>query len=126
MKLRHLVQSVCAAGLLVGIAIPAIAQVRSDAGTPDRDTAAQVFKKPPYSPYAGRSFPTRVFWGDTHLHTSISLDAGAVGATLGPEASYRFARGDEVTSASGQSARLARPLDFPCRQRSCRSFWQHG
>jgi len=112
MKLRHLVQSVCAAGLLVGIAIPAIAQVRSDAGTPDRDTAAQIFKKPPYSPYAGRSFPTRVFWGDTHLHTSISLDAGAVGATLGPEASYRFARGDEVTSASGQSARLARPLDF--------------
>ena len=28
-----------------------------------------LFKKRSYSPYAGRSFPTQVFWGDTHLHT---------------------------------------------------------
>ena len=25
-----------------------------------------------YSPYAGRAFPTRVYWGDTHVHTSLS------------------------------------------------------
>ena len=66
----------------------------------------------PYSPYAGRGFPTRVFWGDTHLHTSNSLDARAVGATIGPEEAFQFARGDEVTSSHGQRAKLSRPLDF--------------
>ena len=38
-----------------------------------------------YSPYAGRNFPTQVFWGDTHLHTGMSMDAGAFGARLTPE-----------------------------------------
>lgn len=41
-----------------------------------------------YSPYAGRDYPTRVFWGDTHLHTSYSFDAGSFGNRLGPEDSY--------------------------------------
>ena len=41
--------------------------------------------KSPYSPYAGRNFPTRPLFGDTHLHTSFSMDAGAFGARLGPE-----------------------------------------
>ncbi len=66
----------------------------------------------PYSPYAGRAFPTRVLWGDTHLHTSNSLDARALGATIGPEEAFRFARGDEVTSSHGQRLKLSRPLDF--------------
>ena len=66
----------------------------------------------PYSPYAGRAFPTMVLWGDTHLHTSNSLDARAVGGTLGPEEAFRFARGDEVTSSHGERAKLSRPLDF--------------
>ena len=68
--------------------------------------------KQPYSPYAGRNFPTRVLWGDTHLHTSNSLDARATGATLGPEEAFRFARGDEVTSSHGERLKLSRPLDF--------------
>ena len=65
-----------------------------------------------YSPYAGRNFPTRVFWGDTHQHTGMSMDAGAFGATLTPEDAYRFARGEEVTSSTGQRVKLGRPLDF--------------
>jgi len=65
-----------------------------------------------YSPYAGRSYPTRVLWGDTHLHTGYSMDAGAFGARLGPEDAYRFARGEEVTASSGPRVRLSRPLDF--------------
>ena len=47
-----------------------------------------------YSPYAGRSFPTFPLWGDTHLHTGNSFDAGPFGARLTPEDAYRFARGD--------------------------------
>ena len=65
-----------------------------------------------YSPYAGRNFPTRVFWGDTHVHTAFSMDAGAFGARLTPEDAYRFARGEELTSSTGQRVKLSRPLDF--------------
>ena len=65
-----------------------------------------------YSPYAGRNFPNAVFWGDTHLHTGNSLDAGAFGARLLPEDAHRFARGEEVTSSRGLRVKLSRPLDF--------------
>jgi len=65
-----------------------------------------------FSPYAGRNFPTQVFWGDTHLHTGMSMDAGAFGARLGPEDAYRFARGEELTSSTGLKVKLDRPLDF--------------
>jgi hypothetical protein len=65
-----------------------------------------------YSPYAGRNFPTQLLWGDTHLHTGMSMDAGAFGARLGPEDAYRFARGEEVKSSTGQKVKLSRPLDF--------------
>jgi hypothetical protein len=65
-----------------------------------------------YSPYLQQDFPNQVFFGDTHLHTSYSADAGMVGNTLGPDAAYRFAKGEAVTSSTGVEARLARPLDF--------------
>jgi len=65
-----------------------------------------------YSPYAGKNFPTRVLWGDTHLHTRLSLDARAFGATVGPEDAYRFARGNEITSSHGEPIKLSRPLDW--------------
>jgi hypothetical protein len=65
-----------------------------------------------YSPYAGRNFPSAVFWGDTHLHTGNSLDAGAFGARLLPEDAHRFARGEELTSSTGLQVKLSRPLDF--------------
>ena len=65
-----------------------------------------------YSPFAGRNFPTQVFWGDTHLHTGMSMDAGAFGARLVPEDAYRFARGEELTSSTGQRVKLRLPLDF--------------
>jgi hypothetical protein len=68
--------------------------------------------KPNYSPYAGRQFPTRPLFGDTHLHTAFSMDAGAFGARLGPREAYRFARGEEITSNTGQPVKLSRPLDF--------------
>ena len=65
-----------------------------------------------YSPYAERRFPTQVFFGDTHLHTSMSMDAGAFGARLGPEDAYRFARGEQLVSSTGLPVKLSRPLDF--------------
>ena len=53
-----------------------------------------------------------MYFGDTHLHTAMSMDAGAFGNRLGVEDAYRFARGEEVTASSGQKAKLSRPLDF--------------
>jgi hypothetical protein len=69
-------------------------------------------RKSGYSPYPEVTFPNRVYFGDTHLHTSYSADAGMVGNTLGPEEAYRFAKGQAVKSSTGVIARLARPLDF--------------
>lgn len=65
-----------------------------------------------YSPYIDDNFPQNVYFGDIHLHTKFSGDAGMVGTTLSPDDAYRFAKGEEVTTNSGQRARLNRPLDF--------------
>ena len=100
--------------LSVGLAVSAWAQpsATTDTGTLDKAAAERLFQKAPYSPYAGRSFPTRPFFGDTHLHTSFSMDAGAFGARINPRDAYRFAKGEEIMASSGQRVRLSRPLDF--------------
>jgi hypothetical protein len=79
---------------------------------PDEEGLKTAFPERPYSPPAGRNFPSRVLWGDTHLHTGMSMDAGAFGARLSPDDAYRFARGEELTSSTGQPVKLSRPLDF--------------
>jgi hypothetical protein len=79
---------------------------------PNSDVESAFPAQKHYSPYAGRNFPTQVFWGDTHLHTGMSMDAGAFGARLTPEDAHRFARGEELTSSTGLKVKLARPLDF--------------
>ena len=92
--------------LLVGAAV--LAQEEK----PTAQDVDRALGKGHYSPYAGRDYPTRVFWGDTHLHTAISVDAGASGCRLGPDEAYRFAKGEEVTTSTGQRVKLSRPLDF--------------
>ena len=79
--------------------------------TLDKEAIAKAHGKKQYSPYVGREYPTRVLWGDTHLHTAISVDAGTL-CTVGQEDAFRFARGEEITLTHGLRARLARPLDF--------------
>lgn len=83
-----------------------------DAGILDKKTAEKVHAGKAYSPYVNRNFPTRPFFGDTHLHTGFSMDAGAFGAKLTPRDAYRFARGEQVMASSNQPAKLGRPLDF--------------
>ncbi len=84
----------------------------SDAGTLSKEAADAAHKKRPYSPYADRKFPSRPFFGDTHLHTGFSMDAGAFGCRLTPRDALRFARGEQIMASSGQPAKLSRPLDF--------------
>ena len=65
-----------------------------------------------YSPYAERDFPDQLLWGETHLHTKLSMDARAFGNRLDQRDAYRAARGEEIMSSSGQLVRLSRPLDW--------------
>ncbi len=65
-----------------------------------------------FSPYVNRGYPTNVYFGDTHLHTSLSMDAGTFGNRLGLDDAYRFTRGEEVTASKGFKAKLGRPLDW--------------
>ncbi len=97
--------------VLVFCATPVVASAQEAA--PPADVLEGAFQKQAsYSPYAGRNFATNVYWGDTHVHTGASMDAGAFGARLGPADAFRFASGDEVTAANGMKVKLARPLDF--------------
>ncbi len=66
----------------------------------------------PYSPHAGRDYPSNVYWGETHIHSALSADAGGGGTSLMPRDLYRFARGEEIQSNSGQPVKLRRPYDF--------------
>jgi len=101
------------AALMGSLLLTSFQVLAQDAGAPDKAKLDKAHpSKPSYSPYAGRSFPTRPYFGDTHLHTGFSMDAGAFGARLAPRDAYRFARGEEITSNSGQPVRLSRPLDF--------------
>jgi hypothetical protein len=105
-------QAIAAAFAVAGFALPALAG-DGDSGALSKQAAERVYPaKPAYSPYADRNFPTRPFFGDTHLHTSFSMDAGAFGARLDPRDAYRFARGEQLTSSSGQPVKLSRALDF--------------
>lgn len=68
--------------------------------------------KKEYCPNLDRGYPQRPFWGDTHVHTSYSTDAGMFGNRLGPDEAYRFAMGEEIISSSGVRTKLLRPLDW--------------
>ncbi|MBU8978096.1 MULTISPECIES: DUF3604 domain-containing protein [unclassified Lysobacter] len=82
-------------------------------GEGERETATTAASPPAVAEQApAQGYPTRVYFGDTHLHTAMSMDAGAFGNRLGIEDAYRFARGEEVMASSGHKAKLSRPLDF--------------
>jgi hypothetical protein len=53
-----------------------------------------------------------VYWGDQHVHTSWSGDAAAAGTIVGPEQTWRFARGESIKSNTGQDAKLERAYDW--------------
>ena len=102
---------ICCLALTAFAAEEAVSE--GDVGTASKADLEKVHPtKPPYSPYVDRNFPTRPYFGDTHLHTAFSMDAGAFGARLTPRDAYRFARGEQITSNTGQPVKLSRPLDF--------------
>jgi hypothetical protein len=108
-------QSLLIVGLtVVLLTVPAYAENSAGLtpGEVDKEKIDKALGKQPYSPYADRKFPSRPLFGDTHLHTGFSMDAGVWGCRLKPRDAYRFARGEQVMASSGQPVKLARPLDF--------------
>ncbi len=75
-------------------------------------TIQQIAEGPHYSAATSNTHPTRVYWGDTHLHTNLSQDAFTFGVTLGADEAYKFAKGEPVVATHGEIAQLQRPLDF--------------
>jgi uncharacterized protein DUF3604 len=107
--MNRVLKLLCAALLAAAAALPSLGQ---EARPPAEVLKDSFPAQKSYSPYVGRNFPTRVFFGDTHVHTGASMDAGAFGARLGPEDAYRFGKGEEVMAANGMRVKLSRPLDF--------------
>ena len=112
MKQKLTSRIVMTAFIFGSLALPAVAGDTVGLPAPTEGAAGAFPSQKHFSPYAGRNFPTQVFWGDTHLHTGMSFDAWSFGCRLGPEDAYRFARGEEMTSSTGLQVKLSRPLDF--------------
>ena len=62
--------------------------------------------------YADDSYPANVYWGDTHVHTSLSVDSYMFNNQLTPDDAYRFAQGEVVRSQGNKLLKRSRPLDF--------------
>jgi hypothetical protein len=82
---------------VLAIAPAATELTAQDIGSADQEQLRQLISKRPYSPYAGRSFATRVFWGDTHLSA--------------PSAKTRCRRRSSPCRATALTAR--QPLERP-------------
>jgi hypothetical protein len=76
--------------VLIALAVPAIAQ--EEAGV----------KQNPLKD---------AYFGETHLHTGVSMDAFIGGTRLTPDDAYRFAKGEEI-KVNGSMHKIKRPLDF--------------
>jgi hypothetical protein len=111
MKNSKLMESLLAIVAVAALVVPSYAQ---DAPVPEDQERmlSEKYKGKSYSPYAQRDFPNELLWGDSHLHTGLSFDAGTAGCMLLPEDAYRFAKGEEVVSSFGIPVRLSRPLDW--------------
>lgn len=93
---------------------PAVAEPRPRALAPSGE---------PYSEEreacANRNPERQPFWGELHVHSSLSMDAWLWDVRNGPDETYRFAKGEETllppldeAGNPTRKARLERPIDF--------------
>ena len=100
-------------GLIAGFSLVAGMALAQEGGDKQSmDVPRPMDKQVSYSPVPGQDFPNAVFFGDTHLHTSYSTDAGMVGKSLEPREAFRISRGEALESSHGVPVQLKRPFDF--------------
>ncbi|MDJ0860063.1 MAG: DUF3604 domain-containing protein, partial [Dinoroseobacter sp.] len=99
-----MIRTVFLAPLATTTALPATALAQGYAGDVAINPEDVTLGAQHFSPFVNQSFPNQVFWGDTHLHTSYSTDAGMIGCRIGPEEAYRFAMGESVVASGGVRA----------------------
>jgi len=97
--------------IIIALLVALSACNRETAAPPTTAETAPPAATPP-TPTPDTDYPQDVFWGDQHVHTGWSADAGLAGATLTPEDAVRFARGEQVKSSTGLEAKLQRPFDW--------------
>src|SRR5262245_66375977 len=55
----------------------------------------------------------QAYFGQTHQHTSWSLDAYIIGNTVtGPEEAYQYSMGQTIKHPAGYDVKITTPLDF--------------
>jgi hypothetical protein len=97
--------------ILVAISIAWIGRAPEDPTLyPQFDRSA--VDPPPQKPAVAQSAERSVFFGDLHIHTSLSMDAYLFGVRAGPEDAYTFAKGGTIEHGAGYAIRLSEPLDF--------------
>lgn len=52
------------------------------------------------------------FFGDVHVHTTLSFDGFSMGTIATPADAYRYARGEALQHPAGFTMQLHKPLDF--------------
>jgi hypothetical protein len=81
------------------------------------EVAAQdetVFYKPPQSALSVQPVNpvNNVYFGDLHIHSSLSADAYLFGNRRDLDATYRFAKGESAHLETSEVIEITRPLDF--------------
>ncbi len=109
MKLTYL-SCLIGALLVQGCGQPSTNNSSTTSSAEDSSPVAKVEQK--QAPTETSQYAKNVYFGDTHLHTSNSFDAGAFGNTLPPDVAYQYARGEQVTASMGLKTQLIKPLDF--------------
>lgn len=63
-----------------------------------------------------------LYFGDLHVHTSLSFDSYLFGNRVGLADAYRFANGQPVKTEAGEVMQISRPLDFVAMTDHSESF----
>ncbi len=101
--------SIVAMALLAAACGQDAPELPADAMESATDATPSVLITPPAR---SNAYPDQAYFGDTHVHTGWSADAGLDGAILSPDDAYRFALGQRIKSNTGMDAQLQRPYDW--------------